>query len=139
MAKKRKVTTVARRANGDDTLVGQRIRAARLSADISQSDLGTKLGVSFQQVQKYERGTNRVSAGRLRQIADALDKPFGYFFEGAQMKHGKPEPSDLDAILANREVIDLLKLLARLKDAGKRRAVYNCAVQVASVIVKEDT
>jgi transcriptional regulator with XRE-family HTH domain len=133
MAKKRKAkTTMARSANAEDALVGQRIRAARLTADISQEHLGERLGVSFQQVQKYEKGVNRVSAGRLRQVAEILDKPLSYFFEST-VKHSR-DPSGLDALLASREVIDLLKVLAAIEDPAKRRVVYNCALQIATAI-----
>jgi transcriptional regulator with XRE-family HTH domain len=65
-----------------DAYVGARIRMRRGLLGLSQSDLGTALGITFQQVQKYENGTNRVGASRLQQIADILQVPVGWFFEG---------------------------------------------------------
>ena len=71
-----------RRANQTDVAVGQRIRAFRKEANLSQTKLANLIGVTFQQVQKYERGTNRVGTGRLTQIAQALDVPIMAFFDG---------------------------------------------------------
>lgn len=71
-----------RRPNQTDVAVGQRIRAFRKEAHLSQTELADQIGVTFQQVQKYENGTNRVGAGRLAQIAHALDIPVAAFFDG---------------------------------------------------------
>jgi transcriptional regulator with XRE-family HTH domain len=70
-----------RRPNSADIELGESIRARRLIAGMSQSDLAGRLGVSFQQVQKYEKGTNRVGAGRLPQIAEIFDIPIGALFD----------------------------------------------------------
>src|SRR5580692_7542302 len=70
-----------RRPNSADLQVGEAIRVHRLIAGMSQSDLGYRLGVSFQQVQKYEKGQNRVGAGRLSQIARIFDIPIGVLFD----------------------------------------------------------
>ena len=66
-----------------DTAVGARVRARRVNMSISQEKLGEALGVTFQQVQKYEKGTNRISASKLEAIARFLDVPVSYFFEPA--------------------------------------------------------
>lgn len=71
-----------KRADRTDVVVGQRIREFRNSANVSQTALADQIGVSFQQVQKYEKGTNRVGAGRLTQIARALGVPITAFFDG---------------------------------------------------------
>lgn len=71
-----------KRANQTDVAVGQRIRVFRKDANLSQTTLANQIGVTFQQVQKYENGTNRVGAGRLAQIAHALDIPVTAFFDG---------------------------------------------------------
>lgn len=71
------------RRNNIDEYVAERIRTARIASGMSQGELGGKLGISFQQVQKYENGTNRVSAGRLYHIAVIFDLPIPHFFEGA--------------------------------------------------------
>ncbi|MEA2865008.1 MAG: hypothetical protein QOC84_2964, partial [Bradyrhizobium sp.] len=72
-----------RRPNSTDIQVGEAIRVHRLIAGMSQKDLAERLGVSFQQVQKYEKGTNRIGASRLQQIANILQVPVSFFFEGA--------------------------------------------------------
>ncbi|MCL2713148.1 MAG: helix-turn-helix domain-containing protein [Alphaproteobacteria bacterium] len=69
-------------AGNHDVEIGRRIRLRRIELKISQGELGERLGVSFQQVQKYEKGVNRVVAGRLRQIAAALSVPVTFFYEG---------------------------------------------------------
>jgi transcriptional regulator with XRE-family HTH domain len=72
--------TRARRADDRDADVGLRVRARRLEQGLSQTELAEKIGVTFQQVQKYERGTNRIGAGRLQRISEALDIPVSWFF-----------------------------------------------------------
>ena len=81
MAKKVKAAAVAkpRSAGKPDIEIGRRIRLRRVEIKISQSELADKLGVSFQQVQKYEKGVNRVGAARLQKIAAALDVPLTFF------------------------------------------------------------
>ena len=71
-----------RKANNVDAHVGARLRDRRMAIGMSQERLGQQLGIAFQQVQKYERGVNRISASRLFQIARELDVPVGHFFEG---------------------------------------------------------
>jgi transcriptional regulator with XRE-family HTH domain len=69
-------------AHPTDTYVGKRVRMRRMMLHISQTKLGDALGLTFQQVQKYEKGTNRVSASRLQRISDVLQVPVTFFFEG---------------------------------------------------------
>ena len=71
----------SKRANPIDVHVGSRVRMRRMLAGMSQEGLGEALGITFQQVQKYEKGTNRVSASRLQQISRVLDVPTSFFFE----------------------------------------------------------
>jgi transcriptional regulator with XRE-family HTH domain len=70
----------AKSTTSHDVEVGQRIRARRMAKGMSQTELGTMLGVTFQQVQKYEKGVNRVGAGRLVRVGEALDVPVSFFF-----------------------------------------------------------
>nr|WP_321463960.1 helix-turn-helix transcriptional regulator [uncultured Cohaesibacter sp.] len=72
--------------NEYDVYVGARVRMARSMAGISQEKLGEHLGITFQQVQKYEKGTNRISASKLVEIGHALNKPISWFFEGIERK-----------------------------------------------------
>ncbi|MEK9753341.1 MAG: helix-turn-helix transcriptional regulator [Rhodospirillaceae bacterium] len=77
-----------------DVHVGQRIREARLAKGMTQTDLGNSLGISFQQVQKYEKGTNRVGSSRLWEVCKVLDQPITFFFEGlGRGSMGEPEPA----------------------------------------------
>ena len=72
-----------RRSSEADKIVGRNVRVYRLAKGLSQTQLGEQLGVTFQQVQKYENGTNRIGSGRLMQISRALEVPITAFFEGA--------------------------------------------------------
>jgi len=74
----------AKSLRGIDAHIGDRVRAARKALGISQTMLADALGITFQQLQKYEKGVNRVSAGRLFDIAHALGLPIDYFYEGAK-------------------------------------------------------
>src|SRR3954452_15998585 len=82
--------------NSDDVEVGQRIRARRMAKGMSQTELGGLLGVTFQQVQTYEKGVNRIGAGRLVRVAEALDVPVSFFFGATDTGI---ESSDTRAIL----------------------------------------
>ena len=81
-ASSREAGTRKRRAGAEDVEIGRKIRALRLERGLSQSGLADGIGLTFQQVQKYEKGTNRVSAGRLQKIADMLDTPVMFFYGG---------------------------------------------------------
>src|SRR3954447_2790999 len=70
-----------RRADTRDAEVGRRVRARRLECRLSQTELADRVGVTFQQVQKYEKGVNRIGAGRLQRITEALDVPITFFFD----------------------------------------------------------
>lgn len=78
-----KARTDSRKARAIDACIGQNIKQARQSRSISQQDLARHLDISYQQVQKYERGNNRISAGRLYQVAQLMDIPVEHFYRGA--------------------------------------------------------
>ena len=121
------------RPNPIDAHVGQRIRWRRSVLGLSQEQLAAALGVSFQQVQKYERGVNRIVASRLHDLAAALEVPISYFFEDAPTGRtesagwgqGPSQPQETlnDYILNRRETFDLMQAYARISDAGVRRHV----------------
>src|SRR5215471_19984147 len=73
-----------------DTRFGHRMRERRMMLGMSQTELGAALGVTFQQIQKYERGTNRVSAGTLQKLATTLRVPIAYFFDGPAAENNQP-------------------------------------------------
>ncbi len=89
---------VMKRFGGVDDHVGKRVRERRREIGLSQAKFGNALGISFQQIQKYEVGTNRIAAGRLWDIAKALEVDVGYFFEGipkrtSRARKAKPRKS----------------------------------------------
>src|SRR6202795_1485752 len=79
--------------NPIDKHVGSRVRMRRMMLGMSQEKLGDALGLTFQQVQKYEKGTNRIGASRLQQISQILQVPVAFFFEGAPIVPGEFEPA----------------------------------------------
>src|SRR5213593_4711816 len=84
--------TKKRRAGAEDLEIGRKIRALRLERGLSQSGLADGIGLTFQQVQKYEKGTNRVSAGRLQRIAEVLNSPVMFFYGGMGAQAKKRDP-----------------------------------------------
>jgi transcriptional regulator with XRE-family HTH domain len=96
-----------RRTTAVDTHVGLKIRARRNLLGMSQTELADTAGVAFQQVQKYEKGANRVGAGRLQQFSDALGVPPSYFFEGAPTV-GKKQPAPLEGELSENDIVSFL-------------------------------
>ncbi|HEX2859317.1 MAG TPA: helix-turn-helix domain-containing protein [Alphaproteobacteria bacterium] len=108
-----------------DTHVGQRLKARRQLLGFSQEKLGSAVGVSFQQVQKYESGANRVGASRLMQLAKVLGTSVAYFFEGfsgdkANLKMvAEDKPVMDEAVFQKKETIDLLKAFYALPEATR--------------------
>ncbi len=103
-----------------DRLVGLRITALRKARGLSQTALGTAVGVTFQQVQKYEKGQNRVGAGRLREIARLLEVPVAAFFEE---EAGAGSQEDVFGFLGAHGAIDLLRAYGQIHDDQMRRDV----------------
>ena len=106
-----------------DTWVGARIAGRRQALGLSQTALAERVGVSFQQIQKYETGANRVSASRLWDIADALDVPVSFFFEGieenpVQANGNDAVPADL---LGDKEALDLVRSYYAIPENQRRR------------------
>jgi transcriptional regulator with XRE-family HTH domain len=116
----------------EDKALGERIRSRRLMAGLSQEKLGEALGVTFQQVQKYERGVNRVSAVRLGQIAGALGEGVSYFQPDSEgiSKAGR----EMQSLMAN----PLILRMARALDAVEDRAMQLHLVQLVEKISGED-
>lgn len=124
--------------NPIDRHVGSRVRMRRMLAGVSQEKLGEALGLTFQQVQKYEKGANRISASRLQQIAKMLDVPVSFFFEGAP-SGDMPSGSFSDAasttyisdFLATSEGVQLTKAFVRIKNGQVRRRVIDLVEAIA--------
>ncbi len=103
-----------------DVLVGRRARERRTLEGMSQTAVAEKLGLSFQQLQKYERGFNRISASRLYELAQLFDVPVAYFYEG--MEEGKSAPSR-DETLTKRETLELVKAYYCISDPAVRDSI----------------
>lgn len=102
------MTTIVKKPHTTDIHVGMRVRTRRKMLSMSQTELGKQLGVTFQQVQKYERGTNRIGSSRLHMMSQALNVPVAYFFDGLdQIKEDERDP--LDSLrIRGRQALDRL-------------------------------
>jgi len=119
-----------------DVEVGHRIRIERLSRGLSQTALANQLGVTFQQVQKYEKGVNRVGAGRLTKIAEVLGVSVSTFFSGKDVLEGErgqggDEASPLK-LLTVSGAFRLLRAYADIEDGDLRRSIVDLVEQIAS-------
>lgn len=102
-----------------DIHVGRKVREARAAKGMSQEQLGKLLGVSFQQVQKYEKGTNRIGSSRLWDISRALETPITYFFEGIETESQENQKT------LPRRTIELAKQIDSIPDDNVRNQVLN--------------
>lgn len=127
-----------RAANAVDKKLGQRVRTRRLEIGMSQEKLAELLGVTFQQVQKYEKGVNRIAASRLFDIAAALDMPVSRFFENlsARAATGVAETQRdfVDDVLATPEGAQMMALFAGIKNVKVRRRV----VELVRALAEEE-
>ncbi|QCM13743.1 helix-turn-helix transcriptional regulator (plasmid) [Agrobacterium tumefaciens] len=121
-------------SNQIDINVGARIRLHRTRLGFSQSKLAEQLGVTFQQVQKYEKGVNRVGASRLQAIAAVFDVPVASFFEdSASMEsQGKAPENDFTQFLQTPEAIALNTAFAKIENSEVRRKVLSMVRSIAS-------
>ena len=124
--------------NPIDKHVGSRVRMRRMMLAMSQEKLGDALGLTFQQVQKYEKGTNRIGASRLQQISHILQVPVAFFFEGAPNLHSAvdgskeaPSPSYVSDFLATSEGLSLTKAFMRIKQPKLRRRIVDLVEEIA--------
>jgi transcriptional regulator with XRE-family HTH domain len=117
-----------------DAHIGNQIRLRRLVLGLSQQTLAGRLGITFQQIQKYESGANRISASRLFLLGQQLGVPLQYFFEGANVDEpvsGAADPADIMAILGSRDGATLIRGFLALKNPVLRRAVVQFITTVA--------
>ena len=125
--------------NPIDQHVGSRVRMRRVLIGMSQEKLGDSLGLTFQQVQKYEKGTNRIGASRLQEISKTLNVPPAFFFEGAPVADRSvftgfeeaPSTSYVVDFLSTAEGLLLNKAFARIKDAKLRKRVLDLVLSIA--------
>ena len=126
-----------RSAGKHDVELGRRLRLRRVEQEMSQSQLGEKLGVTFQQVQKYEKGVNRIGAARLQQIATALDVPVTFFFDDADAgKRGNESKREVESLLFLDSSFSLR--LLRAYSAVKSQAVQRQFVSLIESIAANE-
>ena len=125
--------------NPVDRYVGSRIRMRRIMLGMSQEKLGEALGLTFQQVQKYEKGTNRVGASRVQQIAHILQVPVSFLFDGgpgesfsATGLQEAPSPAYVADFLATSEGLALTRAFTRIADAKLRRSIVDMVELIAA-------
>jgi transcriptional regulator with XRE-family HTH domain len=125
--------------NPIDRHVGNRVRMRRMMIGMSQEKLGAALDLTFQQVQKYEKGTNRIGASRLHRIASVLGVPIEFFYEGAP--HGSaaatgfaesPSSTYMSDFLSSNEGVQLVKAFLAIKDPKIRRKVVELIAVLGS-------
>jgi transcriptional regulator with XRE-family HTH domain len=122
-----------------DKHVGSRLRMRQLMLDMSQSDIAEALGLTFQQVQKCEKGTNRISASRLQRLCQVLQVPVAFFFEGAPQAIGLPRSTEAEEespdyvrdFLSLSDGLSLVKAFTRIRNARLRHAIVALVQQVA--------
>jgi transcriptional regulator with XRE-family HTH domain len=110
-----------------DGVIGARIRMRRGELGMSQTELAKAVGVTFQQVQKYERGANRVGGSRLARVAEALDVPVAYFFDQSSEEMEAVQGS----LLSTRGAVSLLRAYAAIKNQRQRQVMVNMARAMA--------
>lgn len=117
-----------------DVLVGNNIRILRLEQGLSQSDLAKRLGITFQQIQKYEKGINRIGSGRLARLSQVLGVSVSRFFHGSEagISSGVP-PEALTDLLARPYAIRMLKALANVSNNAARLSLVQLAESMAEV------
>jgi transcriptional regulator with XRE-family HTH domain len=127
----KKKTKVSQRGVQDtDIIVGERIKARRNVLGVSQQDLGGKLGISFQQIQKYEKGVNRVSTGRLIQLCQALQCDLSDLADVGGIKPAKITAASTFA--ATREGAAIIDAMSRIEDLELRRQIIHLAEKLAA-------
>jgi transcriptional regulator with XRE-family HTH domain len=115
--------------NQRDEEIGRRIRARRLAVGMSQSALGGRLGLTFQQIQKYEKGANRVGSGRLEELAGILGVPVGFFFDDG------PFEGDIRSIFVladTAQAMRLLRAFSSIESPAMRQSLVDLAVQISA-------
>jgi transcriptional regulator with XRE-family HTH domain len=121
-----------------DKHVGSRVRVRRQALGKSQTWLADAVNLTFQQIQKYEKGTNRIGSSRLQQFSNLLDVPISYFFEGAPRALSRsrasaegPSTTYLSSFIASEDGLILIKAFMQIKDKKLRRGIVNLVEQIA--------
>lgn len=130
---------MASQPNPVDVHVGSRVRLRRTLLGMSQEKLGKAVSLTFQQIQKYERGANRIGSSRLYQLAKILDVPISFFFDGIEerlkregtgVSEGAQEPYESDQ-LSRRETLELVRAYYRITDPAVRKKIFDLVKAVS--------
>jgi len=127
----------ARRADNRDAEVGRRVRSRRLECRLSQTELADRIGVTFQQVQKYEKGVNRIGAGRLQRISEALEVPISFFFDGKSGTAGSPKletgtgAESIFGFMQTSGSVRIVKAFHKIKSRKARQLLVEMAEELA--------
>lgn len=130
MKRKRIIKVNARKVQQSDIALGERIRARRNQIEMSQGDLGKALGVSFQQIQKYENGTNRISSGRLIQIVNALQCSVTDLIGSGD--NGPIKSTQFSRYASTKEGVAIINAMASIPSAAVRRHVISLAESLSA-------
>jgi len=115
-----------------DRHVGNRVRMRRIMMGLTQEKLAEALGITFQQVQKYERGINRVSASRLQRLTEVLQVPIEFFFDGvSETKGAQTDASDVSEFLATSEGLSLIKAFMTIQKPRLKRRIVDLVETIA--------
>lgn len=137
-----KISSGKSRRDPIDSHVGSRVRLRRTLLGMSQEKLGQAVGITFQQIQKYERGLNRIGSSRLFQFAQVLDVPVSFFFENlppgaadsaspSRLAEPSAPPPVEDDNFSRRETLELVRAFYRISDRNTRRRIYELIKAVA--------
>ena len=125
---------MSKRSTGPtDVLVGRNIRIQRLARRMTQTALASDLGITFQQLQKYEKGVNRIGSGRLARIAEVFGLPIAALFEGSKVGRRREKQTSVVDLIAERGAIRLVQAFARIEDRNMRRSIISLVENVADV------
>lgn len=125
----------ARRADNRDAEVGRRVRSRRLECRLSQTELADRIGVTFQQVQKYEKGVNRIGAGRLQRISEALEVPISFFFGGGTPSTQR-ETAGAESVFGFMQTsgsVRIVKAFHKIKSRKARQLLVEMAEEFADL------
>ncbi len=127
----------ARRADSRDAEVGRRVRSRRLECRLSQTELADRIGVTFQQVQKYEKGVNRIGAGRLQRISEALEVPISFFFgssaTGGAARETNSGAESIFGFMQTSGSVRIVKAFHKIKSRKARQLLVEMAEELADV------
>ena len=124
----------ARRADSRDAEVGRRVRSRRLECRLSQTELADGIGVTFQQVQKYEKGVNRIGAGRLQRISEALEVPITFFFDATPhaAERGGGSSESAFGFMQTSGSVKIVKAFHKIKSRRSRELLVQMVEEFAS-------